>query len=109
MTGVRKEFIIDNSRKIKYFIGEWTNEQTGDEYFVARVTLYKKRRRISTLGLTKKWSSVERIHDKRVEKNKAALKERIDEMRSIVLGESADPLEKLLDDILAEVEPNHNT
>lgn len=103
----KREYILDDERKIRYWLSDWTNHETDTEYYVAQVSIFEQRRRWLTLGLTKKWKRVESERDERIERDEDAVRERIEELRAVVLGDQMDPLDELLDDILEDIEPNY--
>lgn len=104
-----REYILDDGRKIRYWIAEWTNSDTDTTFYRADVTVYERRRRLLTLGLTKTWKATTRERDTRINHNERALRERMAELRSIAVGEEQHPLDKLVDNILEDIEPNHNS
>lgn len=100
-----REYVLDDGRKIKYDLRDWTNYETDTEYYVLEVRVYEKRRSLLTVGLTKKWKRTDFEH-KKIE-DPEDIRDEFRKMRGIVLGEEQSPLEKLLDDALVEIEPNH--
>lgn len=105
----QRSYILDDGRKVRYYLNEWTNDETDTTYYVAEVSVYEKRRRYLTLGLTKGWKCINRETDSHVEQDEDALRECMEELRSIVLGDEERPLDKLLDSVLTEIEPNYET
>jgi hypothetical protein len=104
-----REYILDDGRKVRYKLSKWTSRETDTPFYTVSVKVYRKRRRFLTLGLTQTWSLVDKECDTRVKRNDEAVRERIKELRATVLGAEERPLDKLLDSVLEEVEPNHNS
>lgn len=100
-----REYVLDDGRKIKYDLHDWTNYKTDTEYYVLEVRVYEKRRSLLTAGLTTTWRRVDFEH-KKIE-DPEDIRDEFRQLRAIALGEQEDPLELLLDDALVEIEPNH--
>lgn len=105
--GSSRSYILDDGRKVRYWLGEWTNSKTDTTYYIVEVSVYERRRSLLSLGM-KRWKRVESEQQRRVDHNEDAAREAMKECRAIAVGEESHPLDKLLDEILADVEPNHN-
>lgn len=105
----RREYILDDGRKITYRLDERISRGTDTKYYVVDMSLYEKRPRWITLGLTKRWAHVESRLDTQVPYNSVDLRSRIEALRDSLLEEDGDPLEQALDSVLAEIKPNHSS